>query len=323
MSDTPQGPGWWMASDGKFYAPELHPAAQSPVPLDPRAGSSAQAKADKLRADAEKWERGAEGERMTAAALAALPAGWVAVHDLHVPGSRANADHVVVGPNGVWVVDSKAYTGEYRHGSDTLWRGRYPIRRECRTLDFITGSVSSFLEVPAWSCMCFTHATLPSPVVDLPTVRVCSVGMLPAVLTSGPARYSPDQVEMIAARARTLVVPRRAAAEPAAPIPTGAAVDPEAPRRPRPAPTTPAARARPSSPAPRKAPSAPAGRKRPQGQRQRQKGPTPGGVVLQAVVVIVALVVVMKVVAGMADDPPSVPAVPTSVVTTACPVQPC
>jgi uncharacterized RDD family membrane protein YckC len=25
MSDTAQGPGWWMATDGKFYPPELHP----------------------------------------------------------------------------------------------------------------------------------------------------------------------------------------------------------------------------------------------------------------------------------------------------------
>ena len=25
MSDVSQGPGWWMASDGKWYPPELHP----------------------------------------------------------------------------------------------------------------------------------------------------------------------------------------------------------------------------------------------------------------------------------------------------------
>ena len=27
MSDSSQGPGWWVASDGKWYAPELHPDA--------------------------------------------------------------------------------------------------------------------------------------------------------------------------------------------------------------------------------------------------------------------------------------------------------
>ena len=27
MSDKPEGPGWWIASDGKWYPPELHPEA--------------------------------------------------------------------------------------------------------------------------------------------------------------------------------------------------------------------------------------------------------------------------------------------------------
>jgi hypothetical protein len=30
MSDTPQGPGWWQASDGKWYPPETAPAANAP-----------------------------------------------------------------------------------------------------------------------------------------------------------------------------------------------------------------------------------------------------------------------------------------------------
>jgi hypothetical protein len=30
MSDTPQGPGWWQASDGKWYAPETAPGAPQP-----------------------------------------------------------------------------------------------------------------------------------------------------------------------------------------------------------------------------------------------------------------------------------------------------
>ena len=33
MSDTSQGPGWWQASDGKWYPPEqAQPAAASPAP---------------------------------------------------------------------------------------------------------------------------------------------------------------------------------------------------------------------------------------------------------------------------------------------------
>ena len=32
MSDVSQGPGWWQASDGKWYSPEQRPAAQAPAP---------------------------------------------------------------------------------------------------------------------------------------------------------------------------------------------------------------------------------------------------------------------------------------------------
>jgi uncharacterized RDD family membrane protein YckC len=31
VSDMSQGPGWWQASDGKWYPPELHPARTSPA----------------------------------------------------------------------------------------------------------------------------------------------------------------------------------------------------------------------------------------------------------------------------------------------------
>ncbi len=31
MSDVSHGQGWWIASDGKWYPPELHPSAQSPA----------------------------------------------------------------------------------------------------------------------------------------------------------------------------------------------------------------------------------------------------------------------------------------------------
>lgn len=32
MSVSPQGPGWWIASDGRWYPPELHPSYRPPVP---------------------------------------------------------------------------------------------------------------------------------------------------------------------------------------------------------------------------------------------------------------------------------------------------
>lgn len=35
MSDQSQGPGWWQASDGKWYRPEQHPNYQPPAPAPP------------------------------------------------------------------------------------------------------------------------------------------------------------------------------------------------------------------------------------------------------------------------------------------------
>ena len=40
------------------------------------------------------------------------------LHDLALPGTRANVDHLVIGPTGVWVVDTKAY----RARLDVRWR---------------------------------------------------------------------------------------------------------------------------------------------------------------------------------------------------------
>lgn len=70
-------------------------------------------KAERLQRSAALWERGADGEQATAAALDALPKDtWTVFHDIRWPGRKyANVDHVVVGPPGIFVVDSKNWTG--------------------------------------------------------------------------------------------------------------------------------------------------------------------------------------------------------------------
>lgn len=60
----------------------------------------------------EKWRIGVEGERRTAKALGKLrTADWRTWHDL--PGRNGtNVDHVVLGPAGLFLLDSKNYSGE-------------------------------------------------------------------------------------------------------------------------------------------------------------------------------------------------------------------
>jgi hypothetical protein len=63
----------------------------------------------------ENWQRGYEGESRTADALTSLPDGWRIWHD--VPAANGNYDHIVLGPGGLFVLDSKYLRGELRVGS--------------------------------------------------------------------------------------------------------------------------------------------------------------------------------------------------------------
>jgi hypothetical protein len=67
-------------------------------------------------ASEEAWRVGAEGEEHAAARLNALlhGRGVVLVHDRRMPGSRANIDHVAIGPGGVTVIDTKRIHGRVR-----------------------------------------------------------------------------------------------------------------------------------------------------------------------------------------------------------------
>jgi len=59
------------------------------------------------------WAAGADGERALGNRFDEVAArGAVALHDRRIPDTRANIDHIVVAPAGVFVVDAKKYTGK-------------------------------------------------------------------------------------------------------------------------------------------------------------------------------------------------------------------
>lgn len=67
----------------------------------------------------ENWQSGAWGEQATAKELKALDIEiWVVLHDL--PAGRGNIDHVVVGPPGVYLLDSKRLGGSVRVDGPTV-----------------------------------------------------------------------------------------------------------------------------------------------------------------------------------------------------------
>lgn len=69
-----------------------------------------------------RWWLGAEGERDTAKQIEKLPAEWHCEHDLE--HDYGNYDHVLVGPAGVFLLDSKLLHGTAAAGQDMLRSGR-------------------------------------------------------------------------------------------------------------------------------------------------------------------------------------------------------
>jgi hypothetical protein len=96
------------------------------------------------------WRDGARGERATAHRLQRLERhGYVVLHDLQVPGSHANIDHLAVGPAGVFVIDSKYYRGALQLGGDgMLWYGGYPLAQQLATAVWATLRVAEALQLP-------------------------------------------------------------------------------------------------------------------------------------------------------------------------------
>lgn len=104
-----------------------------------------------LHPDARSWYLGAIGEIAVARELAKLGEGWHVLHAVPVGSGDADIDHVVVGPGGVFTINSKHH-GEKRvfvggnamkiNGQDTdhIRNSRYEARRAARLLSAATGS---------------------------------------------------------------------------------------------------------------------------------------------------------------------------------------
>ena len=125
-----RGPGWRPALAWSSFGarPGLLLCSAS-APLAPRC-------AVWPRSDPSRWARGAAGESGHRRHPGEAYRGrrWVVLHDLALPGSRANVDHLVIGPTGVWVVDTKAYRAPGRSPAAPGPRGRRSHADGCGVL---------------------------------------------------------------------------------------------------------------------------------------------------------------------------------------------
>lgn len=68
------------------------------------------------------WAHGANGERALGKGLDPIRAeGMAVLHDRRIPGSKANIDHLVIAPWGVFVIDAKNYKGRVERRDRGGW----------------------------------------------------------------------------------------------------------------------------------------------------------------------------------------------------------
>jgi hypothetical protein len=136
------------------------------------------------RSDPSRWARGAAGEVVTAAILESLPRRrWVVLHDLALPGSRANVDHLVIGPTGVWVIDTKAYRARITARRRQVLVAGAPMRTEAVCWE--AQVVSRLLGVAARPVIAMHARGLPRKGRRMSGVRVVPAGQLVRRLRRG------------------------------------------------------------------------------------------------------------------------------------------
>jgi Nuclease-related domain len=153
------------------------------------------------------WRRGAAGERRTARLLVPLERhGWAVLHDLAVPGSQANLDHLIIGPGGVFVIDSKQYRGRLQlDPCGRLWHGRYPLAPTLRAVSFEADQAARVLPDPGMAVVPIVAvhgAQVPWEMVVTQGVPVVSARHLPSMLRQLPAVLGPERVAWLADQAR-------------------------------------------------------------------------------------------------------------------------
>ena len=153
------------------------------------------------------WATGAKGEALTGRALEELKIeGFVILHDRRIPGSSANIDHIVIGPPGVVVVETKSCSGQLRiRGNDVYLRGyrRTSETAEQARREALAVTVALADELERWRLkvrpiLCVHRAWLPFFGASPHGVSIVDGRGLVKLLHKAPRRLSAGDVREIA-----------------------------------------------------------------------------------------------------------------------------
>lgn len=162
--------------------------------------------------------KGALGEERVANVLARLPAGYHVFHSVSLGTTSGSAsgdmDHVVVGPTGVFVIETKNWRGRVTLVGENLLLDGVPTRRDplvqarqaCATLSARLAN-NGAAGVPLTAVVCFASESLTPDCVQAGDVIVCNASRLLDALADAEKhsqmRINVDRVVAVLAPAET------------------------------------------------------------------------------------------------------------------------
>ena len=155
------------------------------------------------------WRTGALGEERTGDLLRPLEAqGFRVMHDRLMPRSRANIDHIVVGPPGVYIVETKNYGGKLRVRHGEVWvAGRRKTEIVAQAKHEAAAVAAVVSPVPVTPLLCVHRADLGWFKVEADGVRLVAPREMVKVLRKSPVRLTPDEVTRLADEIEESLVP--------------------------------------------------------------------------------------------------------------------
>jgi multisubunit Na+/H+ antiporter MnhB subunit len=155
-------------------------------------------------ANPDTWLLGLFGEAMVAHLLAMLAATFHCVHDipLRSNGKRSNIDHLVVGPTGIWVIETKNWKGEFQKRDGILLHNGYDqstlIQRTVASTFDVRAALGTAQDGVRWINVVIvsTKARVPEPLDFGKAVVVGASDVIP-LIRGGKQVLSLQQVERI------------------------------------------------------------------------------------------------------------------------------
>lgn len=160
---------------------------------------------------------GAAGEAVLPQVLRSLPDTFTLLNGVPVPGARADIDHVLVGPSGIWAIEAKHHVGMVQCVGDAwgyarLGRGGVPqpghIGNPSGQARRAAEALERFLQPrgvhrPVHPLVVFTHPQV-ELTIEQPTVTIVRASEAQQLVSRGQQRVTDAEVDQIVAVLRKL-----------------------------------------------------------------------------------------------------------------------